>query len=47
MIIGTRLRTRGTQAFYRIRIPAQSRQAADQLCGRIRTGGGACIVLKS
>ena len=47
MIIGTRLRTRGTQAFYRIRIPAQSRQAADELCSRIRTGGGACIVLKT
>ncbi|WP_336490010.1 transglycosylase SLT domain-containing protein [Methylobacterium nigriterrae] len=47
MIIGTRLRTRGTQAFYRIRIPAQSRQAADELCGRIRTGGGACIVLRT
>lgn len=47
MIIGTRLRTRGTQAFYRIRIPAQSRQAADELCDRIRTGGGACIVLKT
>ena len=47
MIIGTRLRTRGTQAFYRIRIPAQSRQAADEVCSRIRTGGGACIVLRT
>jgi hypothetical protein len=47
MIIGTRLRNRGTRAFYRIRIPAQSRQAADSLCGKIRTVGGACIVLKT
>jgi hypothetical protein len=47
MIIGTRLRNRGTRAFYRIRIPAQSRQAADSLCGRIRHVGGACIVLKT
>ncbi|WP_310352330.1 lytic transglycosylase domain-containing protein [Methylobacterium sp. BE186] len=47
MIIGTRLRNRGTRAFYRIRIPAQSRQAADTLCGKIRTVGGACIVLKT
>ena len=47
MIIGTRLRSRGTQAFYRIRLPAQSRQAADELCGRIRTSGGACIVLRT
>ena len=47
MIIGTRLRNRGTRAFYRIRIPAQSRQAADGLCGRIRQVGGACIVLRT
>ncbi|MGH1590968.1 transglycosylase SLT domain-containing protein [Methylobacterium phyllosphaerae] len=47
MIIGTRLRNRGTRAFYRIRIPAQSRQAADDLCIRIRKVGGACIVLRT
>ncbi|MGU3546390.1 lytic transglycosylase domain-containing protein [Methylobacterium sp. A52T] len=47
MIIGTRLRNRGTRAFYRIRIPAQSRQAADDLCGRIRKVGGACFVLRT
>ncbi|WP_147029087.1 lytic transglycosylase domain-containing protein [Methylobacterium oxalidis] len=47
MIIGTRLRNRGTQAFYRIRIPAQSRQTADVLCGKIRSVGGACVVLKT
>lgn len=47
MIIGTRLRNRGTRAFYRIRVPAQSRQAADDLCGRIRKVGGACIVLRT
>lgn len=47
MIIGTRLRSRGTQALYRIRLPAQSREDADALCGKIRTVGGACIVLKT
>ncbi|WP_375465676.1 lytic transglycosylase domain-containing protein [uncultured Methylobacterium sp.] len=47
MIVGTRLRNRGTRAFYRIRIPAESRQAADALCGRIRGVGGACIVLRT
>lgn len=47
MIIGTRLRNRGTRAFYRVRIPAQSRQAADDLCGRIRRAGGACLVLRT
>ncbi|MCJ2015745.1 lytic transglycosylase domain-containing protein [Methylobacterium sp. J-076] len=47
MIIGTRLRNRGTRAFYRIRIPAETRRAADDLCGRIRKVGGACIVLRT
>ncbi|MDP4024540.1 lytic transglycosylase domain-containing protein [Methylobacterium sp. NEAU 140] len=47
MIIGTRLRSRGTRAFYRVRIPAETRQAADALCGRIRQVGGACIVLRT
>lgn len=47
MIIGTRLRFRGTRAFYRIRIPAETRTAADILCDRIRKAGGACIVLRT
>lgn len=47
MIIGTRLRNRGTRAFYRIRIPAETRRAADDLCGKIRRVGGACIVLRT
>jgi len=47
MIIGTRLRSRGTRAFYRVRVPAQTREAANVLCGRIRAVGGSCIVLPS
>ncbi|MEH3118119.1 MAG: lytic transglycosylase domain-containing protein [Methylorubrum populi] len=47
MIIGTRLRFRGTRTFYRVRIPAESRAAADGLCGKIRGVGGACIVLRT
>lgn len=47
MIIGTRLRYRGTRVFYRVRVPAMSRNAADQLCSRIRAAGGGCIVLPS
>lgn len=47
MIIGTRLRYRGTRAFYRVRAPAPTRQAAEQLCSRIRSAGGSCIVLPS
>ncbi len=47
MVIGTRLRFRGTRAFYRVRIPAATREAAGEICGRLRKSGGACGVLKS
>ena len=47
MIIGTRLRSRGTRAFYRVRVPAQSRTEANALCNRIHGVGGACIVLRT
>ncbi|MFL5045756.1 MAG: lytic transglycosylase domain-containing protein [Xanthobacteraceae bacterium] len=47
MVIGTRLRSRGTRAFYRVRLPADSRQDADAMCRKIRSVGGACVVLRS
>jgi len=47
MVIGTRLRSRGTHAFYRVRIPAGTREAAAEICGRLHKAGGACVVLKS
>jgi hypothetical protein len=47
MIIGTRLRSRGTHAFYRVRIPAATRAAASQMCARLQKAGGACVVLRS
>jgi hypothetical protein len=47
MVIGTRLRSRGTRTFYRVRVPAATRTAAEGLCNRIRSAGGACIVLPS
>ena len=47
MVIGTRMRSRGTRAFYRVRIPAATRQAAVDICGRLHKAGGACVVLKS
>ena len=47
MVIGTRLRSRGTRTFYRIRVPAPTRAAANALCERIRGRGGACVVLPS
>jgi hypothetical protein len=47
MIIGTRLRHRGLRAFYRVRVPAASREAANILCERLRKAGGNCVVLPS
>jgi hypothetical protein len=47
MVIGTRLRFRGTRAFYRVRIPAATRAAAGEICSKLRKSGGACVVLKS
>jgi hypothetical protein len=47
MIIGTRLRSRGTRAFYRVRIPKPTRQQAEALCQKIHQIGGACVVLRT
>lgn len=47
MVIGTRLRSRGTRAFYRVRLPAATRAEASTLCRRIQADRGACVVLRS
>jgi hypothetical protein len=40
-------RSRGTRTFYQVRIGADTRPAADELCIRIRRAGGACLVLRN
>jgi hypothetical protein len=47
MIIGTRLRSRGTRPFYRVLLPAPSRAVADQVCHAITARGGACVALRT
>ena len=47
MVIGTRLRSRGTRRFYRVFVPASSRAEADQLCRAIMTAGGPCVTLRT
>jgi hypothetical protein len=44
---GSLLRSRGTRTFYQVRIGAETRVAADDLCARIRRAGGACLVLRN
>jgi Transglycosylase SLT domain/SPOR domain len=39
--------SRGMRPFYQVRIGADTRQAADDLCNRIRRAGGACFVLRN
>jgi hypothetical protein len=41
------LRSRGTRAFYQIRVGAQTREAANGLCAKIKRAGGACAVLRN
>ena len=46
-LVGMVLRTRGSSLFYQVRIGADTRPAADDLCSRIRRAGGACFVLRN
>ncbi|TMJ53910.1 MAG: lytic transglycosylase domain-containing protein [Alphaproteobacteria bacterium] len=46
-ILGSVIRSRGNHTFYQVRIGADTRPAADDLCNRIRRAGGACFVLKN
>jgi Transglycosylase SLT domain/SPOR domain len=47
MVIGGRLRSRGFNAFYRVRAPASSRAEGVALCDKILHAGGACVVLRN
>jgi hypothetical protein len=46
-LLGSLFRSRGTRTFYQVRIGADTRPAADDLCKRIRRAGGACLVLRN
>ena len=46
-LLSSQNRNRGMRAFYQVRIGADTRQAADDLCNRIRRAGGACFVLRN
>lgn len=46
-LLSTMLRSRGTHTFYQVRIGADTRAAADDLCNRIRRAGEGCFVLRN
>lgn len=47
MVVSTRARGRGTRPIHAVRVGAKSRGAADQLCGKLRSAGAACMVIKN
>ncbi len=46
-LLSSVMRSRGSRAFYQVRIGADTRPEADNLCNRIRRAGGACFVLRN
>jgi len=46
-ILSSTQRSRGSHAFYQVRIGTDTRPEANDLCNRIRKAGGACFVLKN
>jgi len=46
-LLALHLRNRGSAMFFQVRIGADTRPEADELCNRIRKAGGACFVLKN
>jgi hypothetical protein len=46
-LLSSIMRSRGSRTFYQVRIGADTRPAADDLCNRIRRAGGACFVLRN
>jgi SPOR domain len=46
-LLSSVFRSRGSRTFYQVRIGADTRSAADDLCNRIRSAGEACLVLRN
>jgi Transglycosylase SLT domain/SPOR domain len=46
-ILATRVRSRGTRPFFRVRLPSPSQGAAQQICHKLHSLGGSCVVLRS
>jgi hypothetical protein len=47
MVLRSVMRNMGRAPVFQLRVPAQTREAADTICRRLRDAGGACVVLKS
>jgi hypothetical protein len=47
IIIESRFRSRGTQPFYQVRVGADTRTSANELCAALHKAGGACLVMRN
>ncbi len=47
MIVSGRAPGRGTRAFYRARVPVETRDEAETFCNKLKNAGGNCVVLKT
>jgi len=47
IIFESKFLSRGTQTFYQVRVGADTRAAANELCGALRKVGGVCLVLRN
>lgn len=47
MVVRAFNRSRGSAPLFQLRVPAGSREEAGDICGRLKAGGGACIVLRT
>jgi hypothetical protein len=46
-ILSSLSRSRGSRALYQVRVGADTRAAADDLCSKMRRAGGACMVVRN
>ena len=46
-IVSSVFRSRGTEAFYQVRVGTDTFESANDLCVEIRRAGGACMVLRN
>jgi hypothetical protein len=46
-IVSSVFRSRGTEAFYQVRVGTDTFKSANGLCAEIRRAGGACMVLRN
>jgi hypothetical protein len=46
-LLSSLFRSRGTRTFYQVRIGTDTRDEANDLCGKIRRAGQGCLVLRN